>query len=111
MNEIRSHLEPPEPKGMHPLVDKENMDSVQTNYKSDNDIQKELANVNLDNFLDFDYNGQYEFVRCAYCSGPLLGHIEAKCPRLEYDDGKVKRFETHLKGFNGFRQPLKKRES
>ena len=68
------------------------MDSVQTNYKSDNDIQKELANVNLDNILDFDYNRQYEFVRCAYCNGPLLGHLEVKCPRMEYDDGIVKRF-------------------
>ena len=84
------------------------MNSLQKNYKSDNDIQKELANVNLDNFLDFDYHGQFEFVRCAFCDGPLLGHLEAKCPRVEYDGGTVSKFERYLKGFSRFRQALKR---
>ena len=86
------------------------MDRNKKNYKSDNEIQKELANVNIDNFLDCDYNGKYEFVRCAHCEGPLLGHLEVKCPRLEYDGGTAKKFETHLKGLEGFRTALKQRE-
>ena len=61
--------------------------------------------------MDFDYHGQFEFVRCTFCNGPLLGHLEVKCPKVEYDDGTVNRFERYLKGFNGFRQALRKREN
>ena len=67
--------------------------------------------VKLDHFLDFDYKGHYEFLKCAYCDGPLLGHMEAKCPRLEYDSGIVKRFESYLKGLGEFRNGLTKRET
>ena len=86
------------------------MDTIVKNYKQDSDIKNELADVKLDNFLDFDYSGNYEFLKCAYCDGPLLGHLEAKCPRLEYDSGTVKRFEAYLKGLGEFRAGLEKRK-
>ena len=60
--------------------------------------------------MDFDYNRIYDFARCAYCYGPSLGYIEAKCPRLEYGDGVVKKFETYLKGLEGFKTALWQRE-
>ena len=38
-----------------------------------------------------------------YCDGPLLGHMEVKYPRLDYDSVVVKRYEGHLKGFEEFK--------
>ena len=47
------------------------MENMKKNYKSESEFQKELINVKLENFLDFDYNGKYEFTSCEYCNGPL----------------------------------------
>ena len=55
------------------------MDEMKNNYKKDGDIAHELRHVDLENFLDFDCNGRYEFARCETCDGPLLGHLEVKC--------------------------------
>ena len=80
------------------------MDSITTNYKSENDIRKELTHVDLDNFVDFGYNGQIDFVRCPYCNGPTLGHLEPKCPRLDYDKDILEKFDRYLKGMEEFRK-------
>ena len=37
--------------------------------------------------------------------------MEAKCPRVEYDSGIVKRFEGYLKGLGEFRAALEKRRT
>ena len=55
------------------------MEGLKKNYRSVIDIEEELKNVDLDNFLDFDQNGKYEFARCEGCDGSLLGHLEVKC--------------------------------
>ena len=34
--------------------------------------------MDLENFLDFDLNGRYEFARCEGCDGLLLCHLEVK---------------------------------
>ena len=81
------------------------------NYKPDADIRKELGHVKLDIFLDFDNDGNYEFLKCVYCDGPLLGHMEVKCPRLDYDSVLVKRYEGYLKGLKEFRVALEERRS
>ena len=80
------------------------------NYKKDAEIEAELENVNIENYLEFDYQGRYEFKECEYCTGPLLGHIQPKCPKVEYDERGVKRFKTHLKNIGGFDASVKKRE-
>ena len=53
--------------------------------------------MNIDNYLELNYQGDYVFKKCEYCYGPLLGHIKQKCPKLDYDENAVKKFETHLK--------------
>ena len=49
---------------------------MKSNYLKDVGIQEELRKVNIENFLEFDSNGRYEFYKCAGCLGPQLGHIE-----------------------------------
>ena len=46
------------------------MDSILTNYKRDSDIKTELGNVDIENFVEFDYSGNYTFLECEYCTGP-----------------------------------------
>ena len=52
---------------------------MKKNDRESGEIEAELKNVDLGNFLNFDYEGRYEFARCEGCDGPLLGHIEVKC--------------------------------
>ena len=88
------------------------MNDLQKNYHKAEDIAKEIQNVDLENFLDFDSNGSYEFALCEKCDGPLLGHIEVKCSSLEglrYERQIVKSFENWLKRITGFREAVQHR--
>ena len=73
------------------------MEGMKMNYKSCSEIEEEMKNVVLENYLDFDVNRKYEFVFCEDCNGPLIGHMKAKCPKLAYGDEDVKKFENYLK--------------
>ena len=86
------------------------MDSILTNYKRDSDIEKELENVEIENFLEFDYSGNYTFLECEYCTGPLLGHIQPKCSKVEYDEKIVKRFQQKIRRMQSFQDKIKERE-
>ena len=72
------------------------------NYKKDPEMENELNMIEIENYVRFWDNGQFEFKECEYCTGPLLGHIQSKCPRVEYDEKGVKRFKNHLKNLGGF---------
>ena len=84
---------------MHPLVreEKVEIDNINSNYKKDSEIQEELKNVNIENHLEFDYHGRFEFRKCEYCDGLLLGHLTQKCPKLDYDEKVIKKSENNLK--------------
>ena len=94
------------------------MEAMKKNYGSLADIEEEIKNVDIDNFLEFDYGGLYEFARCEGCYGPLLGHLEAKCKGKEgarYERETVRLFENYLKRIGGFKEAVwarqkKKRE-
>ena len=57
------------------------MENMKKNYRSLEAIEGEFKNVNLENFLDFDLNGRYEFAKCEGCDGPFLGHQLVKFKR------------------------------
>ena len=42
------------------------MESIKVNYKKDSEIEAELKNVNIENYLRFYYGGKYEFKKCEY---------------------------------------------
>ena len=77
---------------------------MKKSYKSCSEIEEEMKNVVLENFLDFDHNGRYEFTSCEDCNGLLLGHLKAKCPKIGYGDEDVKKFDTYLKRIGGFKE-------
>ena len=52
--------------------------TIMENYKTDEDIGQE-SETNLENTLDFDRYGQYEFVHCGECGEPIIGHKQEKC--------------------------------
>ena len=51
------------------------MDNIKSNYKKVSEIQEELKNVNIENHLEFNYQGDYVFKKYAFCDWPLLGHL------------------------------------
>ena len=77
------------------------LEMMRKDYKDDADIINELTNA-AETVVDFDrtWNGKYEFVRCAECNGPILGHRAEKCRKANggYDEALVKKFETSLRG-------------
>ena len=83
------------------------MEDMKKNYASIDVIAEELKNVGKENFLDFDANDDYEFVRCEGCDEALLGHLEVKCivrEEVRYGPEIVKTFENWLKRNPGFRE-------
>ena len=73
------------------------MEGMKNNYKLCSEIEEEMKNIELEHFLNFDYNGNYEFASCEDCNGPLLGHLKAKCSKIGYGEEDVKKFENYLK--------------
>ena len=76
----------------------------------ESDIHEELKNVVIEYHLEFWYNGEYEFRRSEYCDGPMLGHLKPKCPKVEYSEKDVQRFEKHIKNIGGFKEAIWERE-
>ena len=83
---------------------------ITDNYKIDEDIVAETGS-DLENVLDFDRNGRYEFVHCGTCGGPMLGHKSVKCRELnnvQYDNDLIKAFADKIRTIDGFRKLVKK---
>ena len=102
-------MNPPEPKGVHPLfiISKDKMDSIMKNYKKDPELEKEFLTTKMENYVRYFDGGQFEFKDCEYCNGPLLGHIQPKCPKIEYDERDVNKFKNHLKNLGEFDTSLR----
>ena len=79
---------------------------MKSNYKKESEKEEDMKSDVIENFLDFDDNGRYEFARCEDCNGPMMGHLKVKCPKLEYGEEDVKKFENYLKRIGGFKEAL-----
>ena len=55
------------------------IDMMKSNYKKLDNITTDIKNHGLDEYLDYDNQGRFEFFRCEGCDGPMLGHIQSKC--------------------------------
>ena len=65
------------------------MESIQSNYLNQVNIQEELRKVKIENYLEFFGDGRYEFYKCSGCFGPQLGQIIQKCTKLKYEKDTV----------------------
>ena len=56
------------------------LETMRKDYMTDENIINVLIKT-LELVVDFErtWNGEYEFVRCGECNGPLLGHRAEKC--------------------------------
>ena len=79
------------------------------NYLKDAQIEKELDSVDIENFLEFDYGGNFTFYECEYCTGPILGHITSKCPKVDYDEKLIGRFQMRIRKLQKFKDKVKER--
>ena len=96
MKRSKCHSNLLEPEGKQPvvrIVDNKMVDNMKNNYLKEVSIQEELKKVNIQNYLEFYSDGNYEFYNCYGCLGPQSGHITAKCTKLKYESEKVKEFE------------------
>ena len=74
---------------------------ITDNYKTDEDIIVETG-IDIENVLDFNRNGEFKFVHCGSCGGPILGHKSVKCRELNnvrYKDNLVKAFEDKIQAW------------
>ena len=55
------------------------MDGIKKKYQSEEEIEKELKSVRIENFVEFNANDEYVFRKCEKCEGPLIGHMKVKC--------------------------------
>ena len=60
-------------------------------------IEKELENVDIEQHLEFDYNGHFTWFECIDCGGPTLGHLQPKCPKVEYARAEIEKFKQHIR--------------
>ena len=56
---------------------------MKNNYKKIDDITEEVRKSEIEDFLNFDNDGKYEFFKCENCDGPILGHQEVKFRGLD----------------------------
>ena len=60
------------------------MEGINKNYGLLTEIEEDIKNMDLENFLEFDLNGRYDFTRCEDCNGPLFRHTRVKYSGKEY---------------------------
>ena len=86
---------------------------MKNRYGAVSEIEVELKNVEIENFLDFKANDEFEFAKYEGCDGPLLGHLEFKCrgkQGVRYWSEAVKSFKHWLKRVPGFREAVAARQ-
>ena len=82
---------------------------ITDNYKNDYEIANELDTVtDLEQFLEYDNEGNYKFVYFYKCNGPKLRHKKEKCGQTEpYNEGLVKLMVDKIRGIYRFRKAVK----
>ena len=60
------------------------MEIIKADYMTEEIITAKLkAEKSLDHYLKFKSNGEYEFLDCENCEGPMLGHKTSTCRHTE----------------------------
>ena len=86
--------------------EKVEMDNIRSNYMKESEIQEELKNIRIKIHLEIYYDGSYKFRKCEYCDGPLLGHLKEKCPKEDYSEDDVKKFEKYIENIGEFKEAI-----
>ena len=73
------------------------IDIIKSDYLTVENITAKLRAEGLKNYLKFKSNGEYEYLECENCDGPMLGHQVTKCRYTEgYEEKTIVRFKKWL---------------
>ena len=87
------------------------IDIIKSDYLTVENITTKLRADGLQEYLKFKSNGEYEYLECENCDGPMLGHQVAKCRHNEgYEEKTLVRFKKWLDKIPELRKQLEERE-
>ena len=73
------------------------IDAMKSDYMTMEEITTKLRADGLEDYLRFKSNGDYDYLECEDCDGPMLGHQVAKCRHDQgYDEKTIRRFKKWL---------------
>ena len=83
---------------------------IKSDYLTVENITTKLRADGLKEYLKFKRNGEYDYLECENCDGPMLGHQVAKCRYSEgYEEKTVVRFKRWLDKIPELRRLLEAR--
>ena len=83
---------------------------IKSDYMTVENITTRLKADGLRDYLKFKSNGEYEFLSCELCDGPMLGHQITKCRHSEgYEEKTIARFEKWLERIPELRKKIDER--
>ena len=86
------------------------IDIIKSDYLTIENITAKLRADGLGEYLEFKSNGEYEFLECENCNGPMLGHQVTKCRHTEgYEENTIARFKKWLKRIPELRKLIDER--
>ena len=86
------------------------IENMKANYMNVDTISTRIKADGLKEYLEFKNTGEYQFLSCENCDGPILGHITTKCRHGEsYDEKTIAKFESWLKRIPELRKQIEER--
>merc|ERR1712105_306419 len=87
------------------------LEIIKGDYMTEESITNQLRlEKSLEHYFKFKSNGEYEFLDCENCEGPILGHKTAACRHTEgYEEKTVSRFKKWLERIPEVRKLMKAR--
>ena len=83
---------------------------IKSDYLTVENIMNKLRADGLKEYLEFKSNGEYEFLECENCDGPMLGHQVTKCRHTEgYEANTIAKFKKWLKRIPELRKLIDER--
>ena len=88
------------------------IDEMKSDYMTKEQITTKLRADGLEDYLEFKSNGDYDYLECEYCDGPMLGHKAAECRYGQwYDETTRRKFKKWLDRIPELRRLLEIREA
>ena len=83
---------------------------MKSDYMTMEEITTKLRANGLEDYLEFKSNGDYDYLECENCDGPMLGHQVVKCRHDRwYDKRTRKKFKKWLDRIPELRRLLEAR--
>ena len=87
------------------------IDIMKSDYMTIENITTRLKADGVQEYLKFKENGEYEYLECENCDGPMLGHQVAKCRHSEvYTEKTLAKFRKWLDKIPELRRQIEERD-